>query len=50
MRQMEWETRCTSPVIEENIRHPDEAGWEAQVLNSRVALWIPGEINVGPVL
>lgn len=38
------------PVVEEDIWDPHQIGGEADVLNSGVALWVPREVNICPVL
>lgn len=45
-----WDEMCALPVVEEDIWDPDHMGREAQVLNPGVALLIPREVDVCPIL
>lgn len=38
------------PVVQEDVRDPDQVGWKAQILDTWVGLWVPRQVNICPVL
>lgn len=38
------------PVVEQDVRGPDLVWRESEVLDARVAFWIPGKVDICPIL